>query len=337
MGVNKDWSFKFIEKKTTDISHYYFFSLEIFNYIYRFFNKYTFKILNIKLYYNINNIKLYIIFYVSNIVFKKSNIKTKKGIFSSNSMQYLQLVSLNSDILRFKHYINLKYLKQNYKYFKHMDWFQYKPFVITYIFCRLNILKFIRFIKYKNIYFKYQFFLNSFFNKLLISLKRFFNNKCCVVIVFKQLMKNRDSSIFLSIHKQLLTFSILKLRKFDKLIYFNIVFNLLYYCLRLKNKAILISDIVSSKLPNIKAVKSVHNFFKFIENVFNLFLIKLRILKGLKLIFKGNLTKNKRATKLIITVGDAINNSKINNNLSFDKVTCFTAKGTLGIKTYILN
>lgn len=58
LGLNKDWNLKFIEKKNTDISDYYFNSLEIFDYVYIFLNKYSFKVLSTKLYYNKNNIKL---------------------------------------------------------------------------------------------------------------------------------------------------------------------------------------------------------------------------------------------------------------------------------------
>lgn len=157
------------------------------------------------------------------------------------------------------------------------------------------------------------------------------------MIVFKQLIKNMNFRLIHNKSKELLTFNLLKIRKFDKLPYFKSILNLLYYCFILVDKVTVFSYILSSKLPNIKEIKNVNIFLKFLENAFKYFLIKLNIVKGLKLILKGNLTKNKRATKAIITIGNVVNNSKINNNLSFDQTTCFTAKGTLGIKTYIKN
>lgn len=341
LGIIKDWNLKFMEKKHTDLSNYYFNGSEILDYIYIFFNKYTFKVSNIKLYYSKNSIKLYIIFYISNISLKKLNIKMNKAIFSYELKLKLhsQLVIFNVQFSGFKSYIKLKHLKQIFKYIKNKDknWFFFKNLVINYIFCRLNIFKFLCFVKHKYINFKYRFLLNKFFNKLLISLKYFLNNKTCIVIIFKQLIKNMDSKPFFKTSKQLLMFYILKLRKFDKLISFKTILNLLYYSSIFGSKAIIISYILSSKLPNIKETKNVNLFFKFFENILKLFFIKLNIIKGLKVILKGNLTKNKRASKVTITIGDIVNNSKISNNLTLDKTTCFTSKGTLGIKTYILN
>jgi hypothetical protein len=337
LGLNKDWNLKFIEKKNTDINGYYFNSLEIFDYVYTFLNKYSFKVLNTKLYYNRNNIKLYVVFYSSNIVLRQLNTKISEATFLVKSKLNSLLITFNAQVLRFKYYIKLRHLKQVYQYIRNKDWFFNKTFVINYVFCRLSIFKFICFVKYKYINLKYNFLLNNFFSKFLISLSRFFSNKACILIVFKQLIKNMNFRVVQNRSKHLLTFNLLKIRKFDKLPYFKSILNLLYYCFILVDKVTVLSYILSSKLPNIKEIKNVNTFLKFVENALKYFLIKLNIVKGLKLILKGNLTKNKRATKAIIIIGNVINNSKINNNLSFNQTTCFTAKGTLGIKTYIKN
>lgn len=337
LGINKDWNLKFIEKKNIDLNNYYFYCLEIFNFIHVFLKKYGFNISNIKLFYNKNNIKIYIIFYVSITVFKKVNTKINKVTFLRDTKLNSQLIIINYQLSYFKYYIKLKHINKICKYIKNKNWFLSKNLVINYMFFRLNVFKFIYFMKCKFNNLKYEFFFNRFFNKFLISLKCFFNNQICVFIVFKQLIKNTDSKLLFNTNKQFLIFNILKLRKFDKLHYFRHILNLLYYYLVLDNKAILISYLLFYYLPNIKEIKKVNLFFKFINNIFNLFFIKLYLFKGLKIILKGNLTKNKRANKTIIKMGNFINNSKINNNLNFDQITCFTLKGTLGIKIYIKN
>lgn len=89
-------------------------------------------------------------------------------------------------------------------------------------------------------------------------------------------------------------------------------------------------------LEQLNNPKYLNILFSFIKNFIKNFFIKTSI-TGLLIKIRGNLTKNPRATKKFIIVGKSLSCTKINSMLNFDESVCYTKKGTLGLKIYILN
>lgn len=337
LGIKQDWNLKFVYKKRFDLINYSFKNLEIINFIQLFFKKYGIGIDNLKIYYKCNDIKLYIIYSFITFIYEKINYK--KTINQIN--HYNQVLSakklflFNSKILTVKFYIKLKYLKKFYKQTSKNNYIFFNNLIINYIINRFSIFKFITLIKFQFMNLKQNFLINKFLNKFIISLKLFLNNKTNLIIIFKQLIKNINSKGLFIIRKQIFSLNILKLRKYSKLNSFKFFVNLIYYSLNLKKKVFNISEFLNSNFPNIKKPKFVNIFLKFIEHLFKLFFYKLNYIKGITIIFNGNFSKNKGATKSSIIIGDKLNNLKINNNLDYKELLCFTIKGTVGIKIFI--
>lgn len=248
------------------------------------------------------------------------------------------LIIFYFSLLQIKRYFLLKFVKKIFKFIKDKT----INFFVNYKFNRLILLKFIYLVKFKSVSLKQSFFINKFVNKFIIGLTQFLNNKTTIIVILKQLTKNTDSEIFFNLKKRKLIFNLLKLRKFEELSYFRFNLNFVYNFLILKQTVKIIPEFLNLKFPNLKKVKIINIYFKFIENILKLFLINEYYSNLIKIIFKGNLLKNKRATKKIITVNktnsimrDLIQKLKVNNNLSYNQLICFTIKGTISIKIFI--
>lgn len=337
LGIKQDWNLKFIYKKRFDLINYSFKNLEIINFIQLFFKKYGIVIDNLKIYYKYNDIKLYIIYSFITFIYEKINYK--KNInqinYYNQTLSTKKLLLFNSKILTVKSYVKLKYLKKFYKQISKSNYIFFNNIIINYIINRSNLFKFIDLIKFQFINLKQNFLLNKFINKFIISLKLFLNNKTNLILIFKQSIKNIDSKYLFIIKKQIFLLNILKLRKYNKLNSFKFFINLIYYSLKLKKKVFNISEFLNNNFPNIKKIKLVNTFLKFIEQLFKLFFYKLNYIKGITIVLNGNFSKNKGATKNFIIIGDKLNNLKINNNLDYKELLIFTIKGTVGIKIFI--
>ena len=130
--------------------------------------------------------------------------------------------------------------------------------------------------------------------------------------------------------------NLIKLRKFENNLMFKELINFICKSKTLKIKAYILTEFLKTKLEQLKNLKFFNFFFIFVTNCLKYFLINNKIVKGIKIIIKGNLTKKQRAVKKTLKIGKDINNSKINLNLSFHQSCCYTKKGTFGIKTIII-
>lgn len=319
LGVTKDWFTKFINTKVIDLANFIYNTIEIVNFIHLYFNKYRLYVSKFCLYNNKYDLKLFIVYGLQTVVYKQNN----------------SLMALNKINLLVYHFITINnYLKFQYLLALYININSKILSISKYLFFnRLNIFKLIYLLKFKYLNFKQIGFINLIINKFIAILRLFLNYKVSILVIFKQLAKNIKLKTFLAINKYQLILNILKLRKFDQLEFFRLILNLIYNSILLKSKVILISDILRLKLPNIK--RSINLFIKYIENLLLLFLFKSNIIVGLKLILKGNIIKNKRAIKMIVNIGHFINNSRISNDIIYHKSTCFTVKGTFGIKIFI--
>lgn len=319
LGVIKDWFIKFINTKIIDLANFIYNTIEIVNFIHIYFNKYKLYVSKLYLYNNKYDLKLFIIYGPLVVAYKQNN--SLIGLNKDNLLIY-QFITINN-------YLKFKYLLYLYNSMNSRILSINKGF----IFNRLNILKLIYLLKFKHFNLKQVGFINLIINKFIVILKLFLDYKTSILVIFRQLPKNVKLKASLIINKFQLMLNIIKLRKFDQLEFFKFILNLIYNSILLESKVVFISDILRLKLLNIRG--SISLFIKYIENLLVLFLFKSNIIVGLKLILKGNIIKNKRAIKMSVNIGHSISNSKISNNITYHKSTCFTVKGTFGIKIFI--
>jgi hypothetical protein len=322
LGIKTEWFSKFINNKNSDLDNSNHSVAEVVYFVNLFFKKYGLQIDGLKLYYTKYNLKLFIIFNPIAISYKRSSfpIKLKKNkcvsfkcLLINNYLKYKHLAVLLNNIGN----NNSKLLDK------------------TLLYNRLNMVVIIGLLRLKHLNLKQNFFINLFINKFTVIVKLFSDYKKSVTTIFKQLSRNTDSNMFYLIRKHHLIFNIIRLRKFDQLVSYRTVFNLIYSSIKLKNKTVVLSNVLSLKLLSIKNLKHIGIFLKYIETLCILLLLRPGFVLGLKAVLTGNIYKNQRATQFILAIGQCINNSKINQNVGYNKSTCFTANGTLGIKVYI--
>ena len=80
-----------------------------------------------------------------------------------------------------------------------------------------------------------------------------------------------------------------------------------------------------------------HNFTLYVfKNIINNIFINPKYIKGINVQLNGNLGKKPRSLQKIIQLGKNIGNVKLNSKIEFCETTCYTKKGTFGIKIKIL-
>lgn len=322
LGINRNWNSKFIYTKISDLDNYLNNIMEITSFINMFLINYNIFCFYLKINYNKYNLFLLILYSFKNFSFKKTiifiNLKNK--------------LTVNFNISIIKNYFKFNYLNIISNFISTIAKFTYINIILN----RVHIVYLIYLLRYKYFNFKQIFFFNFFINKFISIIKLFLNYKVSFIIIFKQLTKNTGlRSIFL-INRQQLILNIIKLRKFDKFKFYNSLLNLMFSYIKLENNNIsIILNILNSKLLNLKKVKFITVFLNYLIGLLTLYFLKLNLIIGFKIIIKGNLNKNKRATKLVKNIGSFINYSKINNNLISKKSICFTDKGTIGLKIFI--
>lgn len=321
MSVKKEWFFKFISNKKSDIDNSNHSITELISFINLFFKKYGLQASNLKLYYNKYNLKLFVSYNLIDYIYNKSSFSIKLEKYTSFSVEQPVINS----------YLKYKYLAILF----HSIGDKIKVINKSFIYNKLSIPSIIFLFKSKYLSSKQALFVNLFLSKLTVTINLFLNYKKSSTLVFQPLFKNTGLNICYYLNKNYLIFNVIRLRKFNWLVSHRTVLNLVYSSLKLSNKTTILSNILSFKLPIVKGLKHIGNFLKYLETVCILLLLRSAHILGLKIILTGNITKNQRATKLVTLIGQHINNSKINENITYDTVTCFTVNGTLGIKVLV--
>lgn len=320
--------------------------------------------------YDINILQFKYLF-ANKILIKKAKIKKLAfGFLKTFSKSNFRNASLTLDLVKLKNKhklkkIKLKTFRTYLNFYKLLKNFFFKKIKATQIYknslkfriyfekktyndktsCNKKLLK----VKLKRLYFlKYHEllknlkninqhnFINLFTKKIFVGLSTFLKKKTHLTITLKQLNKNNSINIS-NIKKNNLSFIIMNLKKFENTSYFDSGINLLYNLAKNRTGlAYLISNYISIEFSKIKNPKFFNFFLKFIITSIKYFLLLEKTIKSLKINIKGNLGRKPRAFSKIFILGQKISNSTINTSLQYNESTCFSKKGTFGIKVWVI-
>ena len=332
LGIIKDWCFKCVEKKANEFRIYQFKLNQIQNFLFIFFYYYDLKLYFTRLFYN--NINIHIFITHSYSYQKKSLMKKKylKVLPYKSKNFILKLINI-IELLKLIRFIKLKYLK-----LLSSDLTKDLNFKFHFSVKRQNFKVFKKYLRTKYQFKNFLKVCDFFLKKCLISLSNYLNNKTYVFLTIKYVLKPSLNNYYLKKNKTILSFNFLKFKKFEKRYFFKPIINLFtkYLLSSCKNYSYNISMFTQLFLEQLHNPKYLNILFSFIKNFIKHFFIKTSI-TGLLIKIRGNLTKNPRATKKSIIVGKSLSCTKINSMLNFHESVCYTKKGTLGLKIYVLN
>jgi ribosomal protein S3 len=338
LGKTKKWKIEYVEKKNHDISKKSYNSLEIKEFIHRFFYKHGIIISDYRSQYTQNNtLQIFLTYYVtlnsvlniSNlnknqqfVLKKKSKKKKRKKFFLQkklkNCINYKVLKSKLNKVIK---NVNIKKVKQVIKYEK-------KLLKIK----RLKTLQWYKQMSYSDKHKKAANLIsNNFINKLFESLKIFNQNNIKILLNLKQLNKNLKLTTPKQ-KKKLLKKKLVNLRKYKNNDFFKEGLNTFFICTDKFQTAELLAIFISNQLQKLKR----HNFFiKFIKNALTIFQQNSLInLKGIKIKIKGRLNGAPRAKHKILKIGTGIPVLNFKSNIDYAEKTAFTSNGTLGVKVW---
>jgi ribosomal protein S3 len=320
LGITKNWNYKYLEKKSSELPLYDFNNIEIKNFIIKFCKNNNFYVNECKINYSENNtLQIFISYYAQPEVnyvsnnFKVNNKTVKE--FSYKTMSYLLKLPHN----KLKNKSSVLFKKNMYKSYsdsiKSSDNFNVLKKNNTF----LNNLKMID--------------INLFIKDLSESLYIFLNNKIKLNITLQQLNKNLKKKVCKK-DLQLLKKNLAKFDRYRQQEFFTNGINILYTCSQLQNSATLLAEFIAKELPNLKR----HNFFlKFVKDCLKTFKSsKSSTLKGVKIKIKGRINKRPRAKHKTLKIGKEISLLSIKSNIDYSEKVAFTPNGTLGVKVWTL-
>ena len=176
--------------------------------------------------------------------------------------------------------------------------------------------------------------INTFLNKLFISLTKFFWKKLNFFLVTKKLKNNLKKTINQKI-KKLLQKKITNFRKFKQTAFFEDGINILVTCI-INNKT---SKLLAKFLSNIIKKIRHHNFFiKFIWNVLKILIISsISKIKGIKINIKGRLNGRPRAITKNLKFNKNVSLINSNYKISYFEEIAYSLNGTISVKVWINN
>ena len=144
---------------------------------------------------------------------------------------------------------------------------------------------------------------------------------------------------FSCINKDFKHFSIFKakkirmLRRFKNTPFFQDGLELLFHVSFNKNSARLLAEFVADQL---KKTKRLNFFLVFVKQALKILILSdFSKLKGIKIMLKGRLRKNLRATQKTLTVGDVAVQT-LDSNIDYHQTTTHNSNGSYGIKVWIV-
>ncbi len=336
IGTKNDWKYKYIEKKQTEYKILSFNSIEVNNFIYNYFLFNGLNILFSKLFLNKHSLHIFITYDFLNIYknLKTSNANINFLTTNRNSINFLTNLKTiqNLNLKQFLKKKNIKVIKKNIKiisYYK-SNFKTSESLILT----RSKIFNYLNFLKIKlGESFKTS-VINVFLSKLIKSIELYFRNKITIFFTLKQIIKNNFVANFTKSSKKNILLNLIKTRKFEKNEFFKEGVNMVFRSQFLNKKSFVIADFLQLKLSNIRKLKTTNYFIFFLKSILKYFLHKYKIINGAKIIINGNLSKKRRSVKKVIKIGNNINSLKLNSSLDYESSTCFTKKGTFGIKVY---
>lgn len=373
LGIKNGWFSKYFEKKIQDLKILTFKDLEIQKFMHIFFKNNGLNIVSYKLFFKKHSLHLFIVYDIillkfKNLIFNKLKTHRIKYLalnqikfltcetflenFTNNFLMLskkninkkLRIIKLKNYKFLFKStrifYIKLKKIMFLHKNFAKINIY-YRLFQnnLTYLFFRKSyITKFKQFLKKINLNKNLieQNFLNLFIKKFLTNLSQFLNFKVNIFLTLKQI--NRSKIINLTnLNKTKLALTILNLKKFQKLNYFEVGINFIFNLYKNKNKiAYIISEFISGELIQNKNPQFFKLFFKFLVKNIKYFLLKNYNISGVEISLKGNLSRKPRASSKNFIIGKKISKIKLNTDLNYYESTCYSKKGTFGVKVWVI-
>lgn len=340
LGKTKTWASQYFEKKTTETSIYSFKTLEIKNFIYKFFKNNELLVHNCKVYYlNENSLYIFVSFYLTftsinilNSTNKKQNIKFNQNKIKKKTTN----LTLKQNTKNYTVYQNTSYFNNLTKILQKQNCEAANKAIKLekniYKLRRINLLKtYKKYLIIKNYNDIKTIKFNNFLSKFFKSLHLFVNKNINIFLTVCQLNKNLKQNFNLKKTKHLKK-KLVNLRKYEQNNFFKEGVNILFNCMLQTNSANLIADFIATQLQKIKR----HNFFiKFVKATLTIFInTTFSNLKGIKIKIKGRFNGAPRAKHKIINIGKGVPNLTINSKIDYSEKTSYTSNGTFGIKVW---
>jgi Ribosomal protein S3, C-terminal domain len=368
LGKTKNWNLKYFEKKLSETSIYSFKSLEIKNFIYKFFKDNKVIIHNCKInYIDENSIFINLSYYLTfdfkydiNLFNKKYKynikiIRKKEVLNNKKNFSSLPKLSANKPKLRLTLKKKNSIIKKSVKNYKEYQELNYCHNTLPTLLQKKDIIAANKIIKTEKNYLKVKKRLNSlknykkylfiknyknartietnkFLSNFFESIHLFLGKKINIFLTIHQLNKNLKQNI--SIRKtKLLKLRLINFKKYDKNKFYKDGINLIFTCATQKNSANLLAQFIATQLSKMKRHKFFLNFIKATLLLF--YKNNLSNIQGINIKIKGRFNGAPRAKHKIIRIGNGVPNLTIDSKIDYFEETAYTSNGTFGVKIWI--
>lgn len=326
LGITKNYNYKYLEKKSSELARYDFNNLEIKKFVCQFFKTNKLNVDECKInYFQDGVLQIFVSYYSvhETETFFENDTETTELLEEKKNNFYKK-----NTIYKIFNYI--KKLKIKNKKIKRLPLLKKRLKHRYFNFITLND-KFL-FGKYKNVK---QIQSNYFLNLLCESLSKFLNKKIKIFVTLRQLNKNLikklDNKKITILKKSLVKLNRYKHKRNP---FFAEGLNTLFVCSQKQNSANLIAEFIATQLGNLKR----HNFFfKFVKHCLTIFKTNgYSKLTGIKIKIKGRINRRPRAKHRFYKIGKEIPLLSIDSKINYAEKTAFTPNGTMGVKVWTI-
>lgn len=321
LGITKDYFYKYLEKKSSELPLYDFNILEIKKFTYKFFENNKLKINTCKISYSNDNILRFFISY-----YAVPNYTTRSNKKKQQKLKKLAYYSFPNFYSTFKYTNNFKKRiipAQNGKFFGSKLRNSYfdngifnNKFLLKKSFPRIQS--------------------NYFLNNFCDSISKFLNKNIKISIICTQLNAHETKKL----DKRTLGFlkrSFSSLFFFKRHSYYKEGINILFLCAQRPDLTTLLISYLASNLPKQKHHVS---FIKFIMQTLVAFKKnnKFSKIETVKIKLKGRINRKPRAKHRFFALGHKrlLPTLSVNSKIHFSEKTSFTPNGTLGLRIWSL-
>lgn len=322
LNINKNYFYRYLEKKSSELPLYDFNILEIKQFTYKFFEINKLHVNSCKINYSQNNILRFFITYCAVPCYATKSYKKKEK--KKKNLINPELTTFYSNFKSSKKLRTRRIQVKKGNFFKR----KLKNFYFRYGRFHANFLLKRTFLKTKSSY-----FLNYFCD----SLSKFLNKKNIKIsLILTQLNSNETKKI----NKRTVEFlkrSISSLFFFKRFPYYRNGINILFLCAQRPDSISLLNNYIASVLPKQKHHLS---FLKFVMQA----LVALKKnnkfskIETIKIKVKGRINRRPRARHTFFELGHKrlLPVLSLNSKIHFSEKTSFTPNGTLGLKIWSL-
>ena len=327
LGKFKEWTSKYIEKKSKESSITTFRDLEIKKFMSQLFTKNNLQIQNYKAYYSENSLHIYISYYNTTKLIKTTNRIKLKPKFRSKLFDK-KLTFIKKVLAKKELYLKKKLNKDIRRTLFHKTYFLSKKTQ------RLNaITNFQNYTNGKKNKTLNKQNKNLFISKILKSLNLFTNKKHNIFLNLKQI--NKETLLYQNVskkNKHVLKTSFTKLRRFQENEFFKKGFNLLYNFITNQQNSTFLAAFIAVFL---KKLKRPNFFLRFLKLTLETLIIKkFSKFKRIQIKIKGRFNGAPRSTHKFINMGKNIPILTLNSKIDYGEATAYTSNGTFGIKVW---